>query len=91
MKVWKYPINPNSLLDSQHLIRIKAKARAKPLCVMVQNGQVCLWVEVDPTAPDKDLVLQCVGTGYGAVAPGAAYLGSVIDGDYVWHFYVPKK
>jgi len=85
--VWKQVIYPNSVKDKECLIEVPAPVGAKPLRVMTQNGSVCVWFECDPDAKMGVLNLYCVGTGFGKVCEDRDYLDTVIDGDYVWHFY----
>lgn len=88
-KVWKYRIHPNSFRDGQYVVAFDAPKGATVLCVMKQNSDICAWVEVNTDEPEQETVkIICVGTGHGAVPEGALYIGSVVDGDCVWHFYV---
>ncbi len=87
--IWKYPIQPNSVLDDAFKVSIQVPFYSKPICVMNQGGTICVWFEVDPEEQKRDFLhLYCVGTGHGAVPEGKTYFDSVIDGPYVWHFYV---
>lgn len=87
--IWKYPISPDSVSGRAFKISILAPSNSKPICVMNQNGIVCVWVEVDPDEKKNDVLdLYCVGTGHGAVPEEKRYFGSVIDGQFVWHFYL---
>jgi hypothetical protein len=87
--IWKFPIRPDSVKDNVFKISIQVPFYSKPLCIMNQDRTICVWVEVDPKEEKKELLhLYCVGTGHGAVPEDKNYLGSVIDGAYVWHFYI---
>lgn len=87
--IWKFPIRPNSVKDNAFKVSIQVPLYSKPICVMNQDRVIYVWVEVDLEEQKKDFLhLYCVGTGYGAVPEGKTYFGSVVDGDYVWHFYI---
>lgn len=85
--VWKQRICPNSVKDGEYRIEVSAPWGSKPIAVATQNGFVCVWFECDPEAEMDSFALYCVGTGFGKVNEKRKYLGTVIDGDYVWHFY----
>ena len=88
--IYKYAIEPNSVRDMPFPIEIDAPLGAIPRFVGLQNGQPQLWAEVDTSAsPARQVVLLCVGTGFGAVPAGTKYFQSLIHGQYVWHFYLP--
>lgn len=87
-KVYKYPIRPNSNHELYPII-VEAPVGAKPLHVGIQNGQVCLWVEVNPLAGVlSQCLLYCVGTGHGCIPDGYVHFQSMQEGPYVWHFYI---
>jgi hypothetical protein len=90
IRVWKYPVELDSVKDGQHEVMIDAPKGAKPLCVMKQAGTNYLWAEVDEDAPkvENEIELFVIGTGHGSVKPNTRHLGSVIDGAFVWHVYV---
>ena len=85
--VWKFPIEPNSAQGDVYRMTVNAPEDAKPICVMNQGGEICVWMEVTPDAPKKKLTLFSIGTGFGAIHPEARYIGSVMQGHYVWHIY----
>lgn len=85
--IWKSIITPNSLKDEPYRITVAAKKGAIPIHVGVQHQEVCVWFEVDSAAKAENLVLYCVGTGFGAVPDDSEYIGTVVHGNYVWHFY----
>jgi hypothetical protein len=54
----------------------------------VQNGQICLWAEVDMTASDsKGRSFGIVGTGLLISDAARDYVGTVQIPPYVWHVY----
>lgn len=89
-KIWKAAVQPNSERDKAYAISIPAPVGARAISVGKQGGDVCVWFEVDPAAEKSLLKVYCVGTGFGAVPDDARFLGTVIDGSYVWHFYAPN-
>jgi hypothetical protein len=84
--VWKARIKPNSIHNDTYEIRIPAKSKSKALSVGLQDGHVCCWFTADTDDEDKDLILYCVGTGFGKV-PRWTFVGTVVDGSYIWHFF----
>lgn len=59
------------------------------LTVATQDGQPCLWVEVDATAPAEQRTFTGYGTGH-LVPPGELYLGTAHDVEgmgLVFHVY----
>lgn len=85
--IWKFEIKPNSVKDDVYRMVLEVPKGAKPLRVAMQNCVCCVWMEVDIHAPLVSFVLSSIGTGFGAVPNKATYLGTVIDGGYVWHIY----
>lgn len=61
----------------------------KALHVNTQRGKLCLWAEVIPSIGEK-VVIQVLGTGYG-VPDNYEYIGTVMDGNFVWHIYHVRK
>lgn len=80
--IYKYAL---LLTGSQTLL---LPSSAKPLSVQLQGEQLCLWAEVgDEWNPGKEVVISIVGTGH-PIPPGAVnYLGTVQQGQFVWHVY----
>lgn len=82
--IYKYPLQ---LTESQVL---SLPSSAKPLSVQLQGDQLCLWADVPPSGRfvvEKEVVISVVGTGH-PIPPGAVnYLGTVQQGNFVWHIY----
>ncbi len=85
--IWKAVIQPNSERGKPYLIGVEARWGARAISVGKQGDNVCVWFEVDPDAPKDTMLLYCIGTGFGIVPTNCRFLGTVIDGPYVWHFY----
>lgn len=74
--VYKYPLtNPV----------IEMPAGGKVVTVDIQNGQPCLWAEVDPTAKKMEKRRFHV-YGTGNVVEGK-YVGTYFEGPFIWHVY----
>lgn len=90
--IWKFPIECDSVKNQPFLMIVPSvPSGAIPLCVQTQDGRAFVWMDVDPKATRNGFRLYCVGTGFGAVPENTTYLGTVQEGDYVWHLYVPKN
>lgn len=81
--IYKYQLNVHA---SQELILNEG---SKPLHVANQDGQLCLWMEVEL---DSDVstpyLINIVGTGQRLTEQFGVYVGTAhIDG-FVWHVYV---
>ena len=94
LRVWKEFIQPDSIKDGWFPIRISTKPGAVPISVGKQGKQICVWFQVDDSKDGvKDMVIYCVGTGFGQVPKKQSegsqrvFLGTVVDDPYVWHFY----
>lgn len=62
---------------------------AWPVTVMMQHGVPRLWYAHDEAMADRRFLIHCVGTGREAdLAALGGYIGSVVDGDYVWHYFL---
>lgn len=59
--------------------------------VDMQRGVPCMWFEVpinEKSLQDlQEVELTCVGTGHMFPDDGRFHLGTLIDGDFVWHYY----
>jgi hypothetical protein len=85
--IWKATIRPNSIKGEVYEIRVPARQDAYALSVGIQDGKVVVWFEVDPSAPDNDMLLYSVGTGFGKVPVCCRFIGTVMEGSFVWHIY----
>ena len=93
--VWKFTL---AVQDGLQLVCIPQGALIR--WVAMQGRTLCLWVECDPDrkAPHEDRFFVVHGTGQPFV-PGdqykgdgshtvtEAYVGTVLDGSFVWHVY----
>lgn len=83
--IWKYVISPVGLIH-------EIPAGGKVLCADEQFGEICVWVEVDPSAPKETRHFEVYGTGHRIMedmGQSRVYIGSVKleGGALVFHIY----
>ena len=49
-------------------------------------SEICLWAEVPDDGPIEPHAFRVIGTGWDVPDPGT-YLGTVFEGQFVWHVY----
>lgn len=77
MRVYKYPLSP--FVDQT----ISMPHGARVVHLAVQDGQVCLWAIVDPSAPPEPRHFSVLGTGDRTLAEDSTYVGTVLlDGGF---------
>lgn len=69
MAVWKFTIEPWGT-------RVEMPKGARLLHVHEQNNGVCVWAEVDVTAPKVDRIVLIVGTGHQVPRGAQTYVGT---------------
>lgn len=82
--IYKYEIPFNS--GAYGRFQVETFAVGEFLHVEMQGAAPCIWVEVDTDSAPAVEYLQVVGTGH-EVPVGGVYLGTWLDGPYVWHLY----
>ena len=85
-QVWKFKITP------ENMSRIEMPEFAIVLHVAEQNGELCLWAEVDIENNPVERMFEVFGTGHNIdsqIGTYRSYLGTsmMCDGDLVWHVY----
>lgn len=63
-------------------------AGARILTIGYQGQALCLWAEIDDSAPFERRVFSVFGTGH--LMPDnvpLAFIDTVFEGPYVWHIY----
>ncbi len=60
---------------------------AEILSVQYQDGNICMWAEVETTMPNIDRHFSIIGTGGEVPGFGAKHIGTVQEGWAVWHVY----
>lgn len=84
--IYKYPLE---IVDVQ---TVKTNKSYKVVLVGNQEGQLCLWLQVDTEKPTIDLQIVIKGTGHEIPKnPPLTHLGSAIVGAFVWHVYRPTE
>ena len=83
MKIHKYRIY------IQDVQTVPMPAPAKPLSVGMQFGAIQMWVAVDASASaeSQERIIYVVGTGHGDIPAPADFIGTVTDGQFVWHIF----
>jgi len=83
MVIWKFPLE---IVDSQALFLPKG---AKILSVHDQAGVVCLWALVDPDKRRERRVIElsCTGGTVRSKDDDRKFIGTVVSGIFVWHFF----
>lgn len=83
--IWKFPIE---LTDEQ---RIEIPAGSKILSAQVQNGQICIWAIVDDSEVETEYrPVAIVGTGNKLWCFDWEFVGTVQQGDFVWHIFIKQ-
>lgn len=85
MTIWKYelPLGPKSEFV------IEMPKGAKVLCVQAQDGEIFLWVKLDPDHCTELRKFTIYGTG-NDVPSGGVYIGTVQIDPFVWHVFEEK-
>lgn len=82
--IWKYPLQ---MADKQ---QVSMPFGAKIRSVAAQGDTVCIWAEVDPSAPKKrERTIYIYGTGHVMPDDPGTYIGSFMlhAGALVFHVY----
>jgi hypothetical protein len=79
--IWKFPL---TVKQSQW---ITVPSDAKALSIDVQSGIPCLWMLLDPDESMTAREIHCVGTGQGVGASHDQFIGTVLVGAGVWHYF----
>lgn len=83
--IFKY----NLVIDRTQTVEMPAHARI--LSVDNQQGNLCLWAEVDPDNYKEDRVISIYGTGNPTSSYPGIFIGSVVIDPFVWHVYEQEK
>jgi len=57
------------------------------MTVIIQHGKLCLWAEVQTCNPMRGRIIEIVGTGNPIASKQTGYIGTVVDGAFVWHVF----
>lgn len=78
--VWQYEI------QIEESFTIELPVGAVVVAAQMQQGNPCMWVDLNSTAPKKKRLFHVVGTGHG-VPPGAKHVATVQAPPFVLHLY----
>lgn len=85
--VWKTIVPPH--WPDVRPLTVRVPFRARPLHVAEQGeSDLAIWWDVLPNAPLEPRKVFVIGTGWAVDTAGCAYLGTIIDGSFVWHVFV---
>lgn len=79
--IWKYN------LPFQERGSVKIPYGYRILHFGTQFAMPTIWVEVDPTQSLDDMEYAIFGTGWDIPDDSWGYVGSWMDGGFVWHVY----
>lgn len=79
--IYKYPL---TLSERQY---IEVPVGAHFMCTQVQRGAICLWAMVNTDQQTVHYEIALVGTGTPMPHGLWQYIGTVQQGDFVWHIY----
>jgi hypothetical protein len=80
-KIWKYVINRVDVMC------LDLPDGAEVLTAAMQNGDITLWILVDPNAELRKRPFYVVGTGNPFPPEAKTFIGTVFDGPFVWHIF----
>lgn len=81
-QVWKFSF----LSPESHQI-FNVPRGAKVLSVDLQSNIICIWMLVDPKNLLVEREFRVVGTGWDTDREAHEFVGTVIDGPFVWHVF----
>ena len=77
--IWKYKLDATTILAMP--------IGASILTVQIQNSQLCLWALVNPTIQSVEREFHVFPTGGSGPPSDWPYIGTVQDGELVWHLF----
>jgi hypothetical protein len=85
-RIWRYPLTLNPLQT------LEVPRGARPLSVEWQgtNG-LNLWALIDDEAPRVTRGIYVVATGEPLPAGVGEFIGTVLEGSYVWHCFWERE
>jgi hypothetical protein len=81
LSIWKYQF------DVSDAVTITMPSYAKLLHVGVQLGRLTVWALVDPEEKMVKRTIRIFGTGHPIPEDEIGYVGTVIQGMFVWHIF----
>ena len=80
--IWKYP------LASKWVENVDV-CMVRPVHVGLDpQGRASVWIEVDPDGDATNCTVTIVATGETIPEDAGQYVGSFVDGAFVWHVYL---
>lgn len=90
METYKYIHKYILKIGELNLFEIPAAAKPVSIGIDPAGGMIAMWVEFEPRWPNEFRRFSVHGTGH-PIPSDRQYVGSVIDGRFVWHVYeLPK-
>jgi len=88
MTIWKSTLGDNAALLplGRMSAAVSLPAGARIVHAGMQGTKLCIWSIVEPSQETVLRQLVVVGTGR-EVRNDAIYIGTVMDGPYVWHVF----
>ena len=84
--IWKFPVLNLAQFSSGFDGDITIPGAFRIVDVQMQGNIPTIWAEVNPANPKQKVRIIMVGTGHEIPMP-AKHLGTVQDGELVWHIY----
>jgi len=81
--IFKYPL-PTSKT------KVSMPHSATILSVQLQHGIPCIWAMVDVDNDLEDREFWIFGTGHVLPDNPGIYIGTILDGSFVWHIFEKK-
>jgi len=88
--IWKFPIGDQALVAADDIV-LHVPEEATILTCMEQQGQPCLWMQVNPEAKTEVRYFKLFATGQKFDDTGLTYIGTYqLQGYYMFHLYEVK-
>ena len=79
--IWKFS------LYTDNVQQIEMPGLSHVLCFQKQDGEICIWAEVNDELPKVTRTFKIVMTGEELPDEDLRYIGTVQDGAFVWHLF----
>lgn len=83
--IYKYPL----ILEGRQTLALPLMFFT-PLDVQFQGDQLCLWALVEPDSQTFTVDIYIYGTGQTIPGLPGEYLGTVQQGQFVWHVFMKR-
>ena len=87
LTIWKFEFE----VADEATVEMPVGAEILSVGMQVQHT-ICIWAKVDDKEKSQKRVFYARGTGHsiGWMPVGAEFIGTVIDGEFVWHIFGEK-